>query len=264
MEEIQRYNALVREYQDQFVAQFDKNDFDTYVEVLFSAHSCLIEGNSFTVDESRALKELDLSFIPENKPLFHAFEMLDHFKAYKFVFSDLSHDLTEEFLKETHRILTENTIKFATGTQPGEYTTVQMMAGDTVFMDFEEALKKVPFLLEQTNDAVQNALNAGYEDLSENVLHPVSIAAQFHKSLIYLHPFRDGNGRLARLMSNFILAKCGLPLVIIKFSDKKRYIDALKAAQKHRDNTPVIHFWFEIAIRQMEEEMAQKKLQPKL
>ena len=54
------------------------------------------------------------------------------------------------------------------------------------------------------------------------------IAARFHGFYEYLHPFRDGNGRLGRLMSNFILLKKEQPLLIIPGSQREEYITALK------------------------------------
>ena len=38
-------------------------------------------------------------------------------------------------------------------------------------------------------------------------IHPIIIAAKFHGFYEYLHPFRDGNGRLGRMFTNFILLK---------------------------------------------------------
>lgn len=56
-----------------------------YNEILFSAHSCAIEGTTFSVDDIRTLKEKGLGMIPQGKTLFEAFEILDHFNAYEFL-----------------------------------------------------------------------------------------------------------------------------------------------------------------------------------
>lgn len=47
---INEYNALVKEYKQLVADKFSKQDFIEYNEILFSAHSCGIEGNSYTVD----------------------------------------------------------------------------------------------------------------------------------------------------------------------------------------------------------------------
>ncbi len=61
--EIKEYDSLVKEYQVLVSEKFSKEDFMEYDEILFSAHSCAIEGNSFTVDETRTLKEKGLGMI---------------------------------------------------------------------------------------------------------------------------------------------------------------------------------------------------------
>jgi len=58
--EIKEYDSLVKEYQVLVSEKFSKEDFMEYDEILFSAHSCAIDGNSFTVDETRTLKEKGL------------------------------------------------------------------------------------------------------------------------------------------------------------------------------------------------------------
>lgn len=51
------YDSLLKEYESVIVSSFDVDDFRKCSEILFSAHSCGIEGYSFTVDETRELKE---------------------------------------------------------------------------------------------------------------------------------------------------------------------------------------------------------------
>ena len=58
--EIERYNTLLREYKTTVIDKFNVEDLKEYNEILFSAHSCAIEGNTFSVDDTRALKEKGL------------------------------------------------------------------------------------------------------------------------------------------------------------------------------------------------------------
>ncbi|MBL8004075.1 MAG: Fic family protein [Candidatus Kapabacteria bacterium] len=60
--------------------------------------------------------------------------------------------------------------------------------------------------------------------------HPVIKATDFHYKFIRIHPFDDGNGRLARLLLNYELLVNGFPPVIIKSIDKKKYLNCLQAA----------------------------------
>ena len=80
-EKIDEYERILKEYSAYVMEKFDKQDFIEYNEILLSAHSCGIEGNSFSVDDTRALKEQGLGMIPHGKTLFEAFEILDHFNA---------------------------------------------------------------------------------------------------------------------------------------------------------------------------------------
>src|SRR5450432_2228970 len=61
-------------------------------------------------------------------------------------------------------------------------------------------------------------------------LHPVELAAQLHYRFVCIHPFDDGNGRLSRLLMNYVLLKNGLPPAIIRSDDKKAYLFALNQA----------------------------------
>lgn len=112
--QIAQYDDLVAKYKQIVSEGFSRQDFIEYNEILFSAHSCAIEGNSFSVDETRTLKEKGLGMIPQGKTLLEAFEMLDHFQAYEYLIKNLDKPLSEELLKETHRLLTEHTLAFRT------------------------------------------------------------------------------------------------------------------------------------------------------
>ena len=61
-------------------------------------------------------------------------------------------------------------------------------------------------------------------------LNPIELATLFHYRFIRIHPFEDGNGRVARLLVNYILLRHGYPMIIIKTEDKSAYLDALNLA----------------------------------
>ena len=98
--EIKEYEDLRRKYQTLIINKMDREEYIKYNEVLFSTHSCAIEGNSFSVDDTRELKEKGLGMIPAGKTLFEAFEMLDHFKAFEYMMQNTQHPLDENLLKE--------------------------------------------------------------------------------------------------------------------------------------------------------------------
>lgn len=178
---IKEFDCLAAQYHELISSQFSAEDFREYNEILFSAHNCGIEGNSFSVDETRTLKERGLGMIPTNKPLVEAFEMLDHFAAYE------------------HMV-----------------------------------------------QALQNQR-----------WHPMEVAAIFHGNFEWLHPFRDGNGRLGRLLVNKILLRHNLPILIIPQEKREEYIECMKLFRT--DALPLIGFFFRTAMERMSNEIEAKK-----
>ena len=250
-QQIEAYVTLRKEYSQRVTSRMNRDDLKEYNEVLFSAHSCAIEGNSFSVNDTRELKEKGLGVIPQGKTLFEAFEKLDHFNAYEHLFAQADRPLTEELLKETHRILMLHTIAYKhPGAQAGEYTDTDMAAGDTLFGDHEQLIARVPQLLQST----QSALDA-------DRIHPMIIAARFHGFYEYLHPFWDGNGRLGRLFANYILHVKGHPIVIIPQECKGAYSDDLRCIRTEGTDEYLIDFFFQTAIQRMQREIDEKKRQ---
>lgn len=175
--------------------------------------------------------------------------MMDHFSAFEYVMANLEHPLDEAFLKETNRRLVEHTLSFnAPGAVAGEYTAVDMAAGDTVFGDHEKLVSRVPKLLASTERALQ-----------ADDVHPVVLAARFHGYYEYLHPFRDGNGRTGRLMSNYILRRKGHPLFTIRLEERQQYISALRQIRTEGTDELLITFFIETETRHMQEEIDQKR-----
>lgn len=245
------YQSTLEQYNKRVTSTFSKETLFEYNEILLSAHSCAIEGNSFSVNDTKELKEHGLNLKLQNKSMLEAYEILDHFKAFEYLFTNLELPLTEQLLVDTHKLLTNNTIQYTKGYAPGEYTKSRMAAGDTIFPDHETSIANVPALMEQTQTA-----------LEKKTVHPIEIAAKFHKYFIYLHPFPDGNGRLGRLLSNFILAKAGHPYIIIEAKQKEEYTNALKFSHKHNDLNVISSFFIQTSINRMKQEIHQASQNP--
>ena len=64
----------------------------------------------------------------------------------------------------------------------------------------------------------------------EGKLSPVELATLFHYRYIRIHPFEDGNGRIARLLVNFILYRHNYPMIVVRSRKKHEYLEALHAA----------------------------------
>jgi Fic family protein len=84
---------------------------------------------------------------------------------------------------------------------------------------------------------------------ARNKYHPVQFAAQLHKRFVFIHPFIDGNGRVARLLMNTALIQDGYMLAIIPPVLRHEYISLLERA--HEDDQPFMDF---IAERVLESE----------
>jgi len=74
-------------------------------------------------------------------------------------------------------------------------------------------------------------------------VQPVELAALVHLKFVTIHPFADGNGRISRLMMNFVLNRKGYPMLNIPYEGRNGYYSALERAQvKKRNNVFVL--WF--------------------
>ncbi len=246
--EIGEYERIRRDYQKEIADKMGQQQWMEYNEILFSAHSCAIEGNSFTVDDTRILREQGMAMIPVGRSLLECTEMADHFRAFDYMAGHLDSPFDEALLKETNRLVTEHTLIYrCPEAVAGAYTQEDIAAGDTVFGDHEVLIARVPSLMASTAKA-----------LSDGV-HPMIVAAKWHGYYEYLHPFRDGNGRTGRLLSNFILMRAGHPLLIIELNDRPQYIAALRAIRAEGTDEHLIAFFFKTAIARMKSEMTQKR-----
>ena len=80
---------------------------------------------------------------------------------------------------------------------------------------------------EETPALMSDLVNWYNEEEKRGTLSPVELAALFHYRYIRIHPFEDGNGRIARLMVNFILFRHGYPMIVVRSRKKQKYLEAL-------------------------------------
>ena len=197
-------------------------------------HSNNLEGNSLTYGETKAL--ILFGIMAQGKPLKDHFEITGHNEAINWILEIIKGEtvLTESFIRQLHTLLLKESSykealtaegkptrrKIEVGkykTQPNHVITV---TGETFyFATPEETPAKMHDLIEW--------FRKGKEKPDVN---PIILAALFHYRFIRIHPFDDGNGRVARILMNFILMQFGYPPVIIKTEDKQNYYAVLRLA----------------------------------
>jgi len=92
----------------------------------------------------------------------------------------------------------------------------------------------VPFLMKTWFKLFQETIG---EVSHGDRIRALEAYADLHVSFVRIHPFFDGNGRLARLVANTPVLKAGLPPIIIPREQRKAYIDALSESSMLRDNS---------------------------
>ena len=78
---------------------------------------------------------------------------------------------------------------------------------------------------------------------NKNKLHPVHLAALVHLNFVTIHPFGDGNGRISRLLMNYALNKKNYPMIVIDYSERNSYYNALERSQLDK-NKNIFTLWF--------------------
>ena len=68
----------------------------------------------------------------------------------------------------------------------------------------------------------------------------LSFITLFHYNFVRIHPFADGNGRTARLLTGLLCLRQGFPPIIIKSINRDQYIAALTCAHKYLDFDPLL------------------------
>ena len=87
----------------------------------------------------------------------------------------------------------------------------------------------VPGLTYQTLAALNDQIK---QTQRTDLFRIVELAAQAHYDIVAIHPFRDGNGRIARCILNYVFRYFGLPYVIIPVEARDRYLNVLEAANQ--------------------------------
>ncbi len=80
--------------------------------------------------------------------------------------------------------------------------------------------------------------------------NPVELAATVHLRFVTIHPFSDGNGRISRLMMNFVLYRSKYPMLNIEHKGRASYYNALERSQLRKDERPFMNWFFRRYLRE--------------
>ncbi|MBK6828309.1 MAG: Fic family protein [Chitinophagaceae bacterium] len=157
----------------------------------------------------------------------------DNFAAIDFVFDVVKNnrDISIGFIKELHQLITSHQDTAEGRDQFGNKLQIELLKGDFKTRDNNPTRSdgtKFIYCPPIQVDSEMNNLIQIYNDLLKKEINPIIIATWFHHAFTQIHPFQDGNGRIARLMASLILIKHNLFPLTIKRNDKPRYIDALE------------------------------------
>lgn len=185
-----------------------------YYRIGLTYTSNAIEGNSLTESETKIVLEEGITI--GGKRLIEHLEAIGHSDAYNYVYELIKNtEITIEDICRLHhlfyfRIDEENAGKYR--------DTKAIITGSKYPLPTPGQL---PDLMEELMIAITRF---------RKEKHPVEAAALAHKEFVFIHPFVDGNGRVARLLMNLILLQEGYEIAIIPPMIRNQYIQALEKA----------------------------------
>lgn len=229
-EEIDYLTKLKKDFTQEPKITFE-NRYEAF-SALFTYNSTAIEGNTLTLQETTRL--LFQNIVPSGKSLREVNETLNHKKAFDFILN-YKEDITKEFILKLHELVVSNTLEQHLTSQIGRFRNVQVFI--TGVMWFPPAPGEVPA-------RITNLLT--WYSKNKKKIHPLILASYFHTEFEKIHPFVDGNGRVGRLLMNFILHQNKLPMINIPNKIKYKYYDALAKAQTKANLRPFVKFMVEL------------------
>lgn len=258
--EEQNFNKLsevINEYNKLQISQ--QLDYDKFYLYSIITHSTAIEGSTVTEIENQLLFDEGIS---ANKPIHEQLMNLDLKAAYEksFELAKQHTQITPEILCELSALVMKNTgtvyntIGGTFSSAKGELRLVNVSAGrgGKSYM----AWQKLPQKLEE----FCSWLNSERKSIAEKDIEAqYAFSFRSHYKLVYIHPWADGNGRMSRLLMNFIQYEAGIIPSIIKKENRAEYIQSLSSSQDKDDPAEFLHFMFSHHIRNLSEQIEEYK-----
>ena len=233
--------AALLEKRDYYQANKDKiteaalKNYGLAFDIEYAHNSTAIEGNTLSFAETKLLLEDKLSV--GGKDLREIYEVVNHNKAFDFVKKRIfeKKPLDENTVKDIHAILMENIM-------PGgiyRNISVRITGARNTPPPAPEAYRQIKFF---------------YADMpfKAKELDPISLAAWTHAEFVKIHPFADGNGRVARLVMNYQLMSAGFLPVSIGKENRLNYYEALEKYALGGDLTDFAEMTAKLADQQLD------------
>ncbi len=182
------------------------------LRLLHTYHSNAIEGNTLTLSETKLILEEGITI--GGKSLREHLEATNTAGAYDHIerLAKSKNPLTNESVQEVHGMVTKGILSEA-----GKYRTTNVR--------ITGAAKTPPSYMK-----VPKLMGGLLEDIKKSTHDPVTTAALLHHGIVAIHPFVDGNGRVARLITNLHLMKYGYLPTVLRKEDRKKYYETLRKA----------------------------------
>lgn len=213
----------------------------TQIRDLWTHGSTALEGNTLTLGETKFVIEEGLTV--SGKPLKDHQEVMGHARAIELIHAWLNEDLTTERLFDLHRAV-QHTITLDILKPNGDWKREPNGAyavtadGRQTFIEYA-APEHVPDLMADWLAELKRLANG-----TLNEPEAIDAYAHLHLGFVHIHPFWDGNGRLARLLANLPVLRAGHLPVVIELKDRKRYLDCLATYQLAAGTlTPTTGVW---------------------
>jgi Fic family protein len=174
-------------------------------------HSNAIEGNKLSLRETELILE---GMTINERPLKDEIEARSLANATEYLYKliDGREPLTKRTLLELHGLV----MKDIPGINSGQFRAIDVKIKDSEHTppDFLEVDGHVDKLFQWMNR-------------NSHKFNPLIMGAIIHHWMTWIHPFADGNGRVARMFLNFYLLQKGYPEIIIKITDRDNYYNSL-------------------------------------
>ena len=199
--------------------------FQAEMQITYTYHSNAIEGNTLTLRETQLVIEDGMTV--RSKPLSEVLEAKNHPEAIQEIeeLAASNLPLTEAQILTLHRIVFRDSMKDAGQFRLGEVTILGSRWRPP-------PASHVPFAVRE----MISEYNANAHELT-----PIELSAWLLHRFVQIHPFVDGNGRVARLIMNLTLLRHGYPIAILTKADRKKYLRSLERADAG-DLKPLVSF----------------------